>query len=284
MTIKHKVVQDFQFISSDKKIFILKSGTILEEYKYKVKNETINIDRDIIDKNPEFFLVIDWKNELTSYIKAQKLPQPAQISKKIIPFIEDMILSSIQQPSVNTIDNSKELDRKEKILIDKEEEIDIRLKRVEKREESYKEDIKALDKNEDSLRELSKSLMEKQLDIEDKLQNINERERNLDRSILESASEIDTKYKDLQNKIDKDLKALSEGERNLEIKHKELKIKEQRLSQIEAQLLDKSRNIDIRYDEIKNMEENVNRINEEIKIWEGQHWKMRRPPPSAIID
>ena len=55
MKIKHKVVKEFQYLTPDKKIFILKVGTILDEYIYKVKNESINIDKDIIDNNPDFF-------------------------------------------------------------------------------------------------------------------------------------------------------------------------------------------------------------------------------------
>ena len=87
MKIKHKLLNDFQYISPDKKIFVLKSGTILEEYNYKVKSDIIPIDKDIVDNNPEFFEVVDWKAELMTFMKANKLPQPAQLGKKLIPFI-----------------------------------------------------------------------------------------------------------------------------------------------------------------------------------------------------
>ena len=141
MKIKHKVIKEFQYLSPDKKIFILKIGTILEEYNYRVKTDIIPIDKDIIDNNPEFFEVIDWKSELLSYMRAEKLPQPAQLGKKIIPFIEEMILSSISQsqPQGQVVDEYqiKELERKEKDLNnrefrikDKEEEIEIRISRV----------------------------------------------------------------------------------------------------------------------------------------------------------
>ena len=120
----------------------------------------------------QFFEVIDWKAELLTYIKANKLPTPAVLTKKLIPFIDEMVLSSIQQ-NVSTgtvVDESvvKEIERKEldlnsreKRIKGKEEEIDIRLKRVEKRESEYKEDLKLLDKREDELREKSKELIEK---------------------------------------------------------------------------------------------------------------------------
>ena len=224
MKIKHKVVKEFQYLSPDKKIFILKVGTVLEEYNYKVKTEIVPIDKDIIDNNPEFFEVIDWKAELLTYIKTNKLPTPAVLTKKLIPFIDEMVLSSIQQnvPTGNVVDESvvRELERKEldlnsrdKRIKEKEDEIEIRIKRVEKRETEYKEDLKSLDKKEDDIRERSKELIEKGLDLDDKMQELNEKERNIDRSVLESSKEIDEKYVKLQKKIDSDMKELSKREK-----------------------------------------------------------------------
>ena len=158
MKIKHKLLNDFQYISPDKKIFVLKSGTILEEYNYKVKSDIIPIDKDIVDNNPEFFEVVDWKAELMTFMKVNKLPQPAQLGKKLIPFIEEMVLSSVSQSTGVKLDESKlkeleeketelfkedqnlqrvksSLDTREKMVKDKEDDIEVRLKRLEKREQ-----------------------------------------------------------------------------------------------------------------------------------------------------
>jgi len=155
MKTKHKLIQDFQFISADKKIFVLKSGTILEEYNYKLKSEIVPIDKDIVDSNPLFFELIDWKSELMSYMRSEKMPQPAQLGKKLIPFIEEMVLSSLQQNSGGSMDPSlirdlekresdllsskREIDRREleldsrdRRIKDKEDDIEVRSKRVEK--------------------------------------------------------------------------------------------------------------------------------------------------------
>ena len=35
MAIKHKVLKDFQLLTDDKKILILKAKTIIEDYKFK---------------------------------------------------------------------------------------------------------------------------------------------------------------------------------------------------------------------------------------------------------
>lgn len=91
MTIKHKVLKDFQLITDDKKILILKAKTVIEDYKFKNKSETVSVPVDIIKNNPDYFSFIDWKEELQSYLKVNKIPQPAVITKKLVPFIETMM-------------------------------------------------------------------------------------------------------------------------------------------------------------------------------------------------
>ena len=207
MKIKHKVVKEFQYLSPDKKIFILKIGAVLEEYIYKVKTELIPIDKAIIDNNPEFFEVIDWKAELLIFMRSEKMPQPAQLGKKLIPFFEDMIMSSIQHDTVPSMDpalmkdverretelnsTKRELDRRESDLDsrdrrikDKEDEIEVRIKRVEKREDEYKLDLKTIEKKDDELRSRTIDITEKELDLQEKSQELNERERNLSRTAL----------------------------------------------------------------------------------------------------
>jgi hypothetical protein len=294
MRIKHKLLSDYQYISPDKKIFLIKSGTIIDEYVYKIKGESIQIDREIVEANPQLFSLIDWKTELLSYMRAEKLPQPAQLGKKIIPFIEEMILSSIGQNSSqgHVVDEYqiKELERKEKDLNnrelrikDKEDEIDIRINRVEKREDSYKEDLKSLDKKEDELRERSRLLTEKQLDLEDKIQDLNERERNFDRSILQSSAELDSKYADLQKKIDSDLELVTKKEKDLEARVKEVNRKESDLEKKESEILDKIRDFELKIEEFKLREDENKKLEQEIKDWENLHWKFKRntKPPSA---
>jgi chromosome segregation ATPase len=252
MKIKHKVINDFQYLSPDKKIFILKSGTILEEYIHKVKSELIPIDKAIIDNNPEFFEIIDWKAELMTFMKVNKMPQPAQLGKKLIPFFEEMVMSSIQQSSGTSIDptlmkdvekreselntfkrdldrKDSDLDSRERRIKDKEDELDIRIKRVEKREDEYKLDLKVIEKKDDELRSRTRTITEKELDLQDKTQELNERERNLDRSALMSSKEIDSKYTELQNKIDSDLSDLSKREKELEVGFKKVKDLESKL-------------------------------------------------------
>jgi DNA repair exonuclease SbcCD ATPase subunit len=264
MKIKHKVIKEFQYLSPDKKIFILKVGTILEEYIYRVKTELIPIDKDIIDNNPEFFEIIDWKAELLTFMRAEKMPQPAQLGKKLIPFFEEMIMSSIQQSTGGSVDpnlmkevekreselntfkrdldrKDSDLDSRERRIKDREDEIEIRMKRVEKREDEFKLDLKTLEKKDDELRTRNRSLTEKELDLQEKSQSLNERERNLDRTALSSAKEIDTKYAELQSKIDTDLANLTKREKELEIDGKRLKELEEKLENNVSQLVEASK-------------------------------------------
>jgi DNA repair exonuclease SbcCD ATPase subunit len=285
MKLKHKVIKEFQYLSPDKKIFILKVGTILEEYIYKVKTELIPIDKAIIDNNPEFFEVIDWKAELLTFMRSEKMPQPAQLGKKLIPFFEEMIMSSIQQQSGPSMDPSLmkeverreselnnikrdldrreiDLDSRERRIKDKEDEIDVRIKRVEKREDEYKLDIKGLEKKEDDLRSRTREFTEKELDLQDKTQELNEKERNLDRIALSSAKEIDSKYVELQSKIDSDLANLSKREKELEVEFKNLKELESKLEKNMAEIIEANKgsiyaNLE---EELRGMESDIKNI------------------------
>lgn len=294
MKIKHKLLSDYQYLTPDKKIFILKSGTIINNYIYSIKNESIPIDKDIIDNNPDFFEVVDYKYELLSYLKTNKIPQPAQIHKKLLPFIEEMVLTSITTSTNNssmTEDEIKELERRENDLNSrerriesKEEEIEIRIKRLDKRESDHKEDLKDLDKKEDDIRLEFRKLTEKQLDIEDKIQKFNERERNFDRSLLESSKDLDNKYIELQKKIDLDLEKVSSKEKEIENKLRLINERENDLIQKEAKFEDKVRDFDIKTEDFKLYQEELNKIEREIQEWEKLHWKFKRSvkPPSAL--
>lgn len=293
MKIKHKLLSDYQYVSPDKKIFLIKSGTIIEEYKYKLKGDTIPLDKELVEMNPEIFEIVDWKAELMSFMKANKMPQPAQLGKKLIPFLEEMVMSSVSHQTTNNFDESKvkelewketDLNNRERRIKDKEEEIDIRLKRVEKRESEHKEELKSLDKKEDDLRTRSRELTEKQLDLEDKLQDLKEKERNFDRSLLESSKDLDSKYAELQVKIDSDLKLVTDKEKELENLSKELKRKEDSLTQQEANIQDKFRDLEIQKEEFTLWVNEIKKLDNEIKDWEGLHWKFQRntKPPSCI--
>jgi len=136
--IKHKVIKDFQLLTSEKKIIILKSGSIIEDYKLVNKTQKINIEKDIIDNNPEYFQSVDWKQELILHLKQNKIPQPAIISKKLIPFIEEsFILNNFSNLSLekHIEDKEKILNKKEIEILEKEQSLNLREDMIRKKEE-----------------------------------------------------------------------------------------------------------------------------------------------------
>ena len=171
MNTKHKVIQDYQFTTNDKKIVILKIGTILENYTYSNKStlENIKMDKDIIDKNTSFFKQIDWKEELNSFIKTNKIPQPAVLTKKLVPFIEEMfILNNIK--SDKNIDFEKELKSKDKELTDTKNKLIVLETQInEKKNLFYDQELtekeNRLSIKESILNSFEKELLEKQKNI-----------------------------------------------------------------------------------------------------------------------
>lgn len=209
---KHKAIKDFQLITNDKKIFILKSGSIIEDYRFVSKDIDITIDEDLINGNPEYFQEIDWKQDLNSYLKINKMPQPAQLSKKLIPFIESLLSSATIESPIDS---------------------ELRLKRIEKRESEYKEDLLNLEKREESLRNLSKSISIRESDILKRTNDLIERESNFDRNYILSSEEKDSKYQEMIQKVKDQFESIRDRERLLE---ENIKLVEERESILDKKI------------------------------------------------
>ena len=192
MAIKHKVLKDFQLLTDDKKIIILKAKTIIEDYKFKNKSETVSVPVDIIKNNPDYFSFIDWKEELQSYLKVNKIPQPAVITKKLVPFIETMMNQGnstikevivekeviIEKPMVVSDDTlSIELETKIKKIKLKEDQLDKEI------EEANTKELEATNR-EKKAQELEKTYTEKLKEIEDKEKYLNSKEIELNEKEL----------------------------------------------------------------------------------------------------
>lgn len=192
MAIKHKVLKDFQLLTEDKKILILKAKTIIEDYKFKNKLETVSVPVDIIKNNPDYFSFIDWKEELQSYLKVNKIPQPAVITKKLVPFIETMMNQGnstikevivekeviIEKPMVVSDDTlSIELETKIKKIKLKEDQLDKEIK------EANTKELEAINR-EKKAQELEKTYTEKLKEVEDKEKYLNSKEIELNEKEL----------------------------------------------------------------------------------------------------
>lgn len=215
MAVKHKVLKDFQLLTNDKKIIVLKAKTVLEDYKYVTKNDNVLVEKDIIDNNPDFFSPIDWKEELNTYLRQNKISQPAVLTKKLVPFIEEMFViqgepnvTIVQEPSGDIIQKELELESKTKRLDIKESQLNLESNDLINREAEILKKEKQLQQKEERL-----SKLEQELD---------EKERNLDMLILDSNKNIDEKQKELNDKLESKIREIEERESNLEYKSNNL--------------------------------------------------------------
>lgn len=207
MATKHKVLKDFQLLTEDKKILILKAKTIIEDFKFKTKTEVVNVPSDIIRNNPEYFSYIDWKEELQSYLKTNKIPQPAVITKKLVPFIEDLM----EENSTKEVIKEKEVIRE--IMVEKPTIVE-------------KEVVIEKLVNDQAL----------VLDLENKIKKLDLKENQLNKEIeVNNLRELDLSNKEkLLNTKENELFELErqtqEKKQKYEIKEEELSIKEEKIS------------------------------------------------------
>jgi hypothetical protein len=188
MAIKYKVLKDFQLLTDDKKILILKAKTIIEDFTIKNKSEVVNISPDIVKNNTDYFSYIDWKEELQNYLKTNKIPQPAVITKKLVPFIESMMSEKspgkeviIEKEIVKevVIEKPKIIEKEvvvEKIVSDNTSnlELESKLNKVKLKEEQLDKEIKEVNL--------------KELDLESREKRISEREAEYNKNIIELES------------------------------------------------------------------------------------------------
>lgn len=295
MKIKHKLLSDYQYLAPDKKIFMIKSGTIIIDYIFKLKNENIYIDREIVDANPQIFQIIDWKAELLGYMKSEKLPQPAQLSKKLVPFIEEMILT-MQNPNVSAPNPETFKDMKKdsenmmrKLFEKKEEEL---LKDIEKRESDLKKQyerkeselLKDIEKKESDLNSLKKSLDNKESELkisEESQSKIKLLKDNLERKEIDILKEVEAKeielktlkinldrleadlisrerrIKDLENETDERVKRVEKKEDDYKLDIKVLEKKDDEVRIRSRALTEKELEIQKQIQELSERERNV---------------------------
>jgi hypothetical protein len=208
MATKHKVLKDFQLLTEDKKILILKAKSIIEDYKFKTKTDVVNVSSEVIKNNPDYFSYIDWKEELQTYLKTNKIAQPAVITKKLVPFIEYLMEENlgkeviaekpkivekeviIEKPQIiekevivekRVVDNSSYLEIELQLnkLKLKEEQLDKEIKETNIKELEASKKIKEIEEKDTKLTYLEKTLTSKEVDLNNKEQILNDLETNL---------------------------------------------------------------------------------------------------------
>lgn len=270
MSIKHKVLKDFQLVTSDKKIIILKAKSLLIDYKYTTKNDTVLVEKEVVDNNPDFFSPVDWKEELINCLKQNKIPQPAVVTKKLVPFIEEMFiinenssnnnnsaqLTSAQLEELNQREIEFDLKTRKRMaeISEKEIEIDTKLRKAELKEKQVQLEVDDFQKREDELIRKEKLFTEKELKLKRIERDLQDKENNLDRTILESNTNLDTKQQEMNDKVESRIKEITQLKSQLDDRENELILREQQ----------KQQEFTIREDEIKKREEDL--LNLEGKI------------------
>lgn len=154
---KYKVLKDFQYTDSNKKIVSIKKNTIILDYVYSDKSGEYKIDKDIIDNNIDYFEEIDFNKEFLMFIKSSKISQPSVVYKKLLPFIEEYM----------NVDNS------EVIIREVVKEVEIKDIESETKMLYYKGELESVNKilegKNSDVSNLLEKLKEKELEINNML-------------------------------------------------------------------------------------------------------------------
>lgn len=204
MSVKHKVLKDFQLVTSDKKIITLKAKTIIEDFTYKSKGETVKVEKEIIDNNQDYFSFIDWKEELNTHLKLQKVAQPAIVTKKLVPFIETMFLNKTQE----VVKEVKVENTSNEEVIKKELELDSKLRKVAVTEQYLEDQLKSLSDRQNELEIKEKSINDRESQLNSLQVELQERSDSLQffkTSIDERSITLAEKEDNLSNYIDRNI-------------------------------------------------------------------------------
>jgi len=204
MGIKHKIVKDYQLLTSDKKIITLKSGNVLEDYKLTSKSDTISLEKEIVHNNPEYFQAVDWRQELLVLLKQNKFPQPSVIAKKMIPFMEEVFFSSKLES--NDTKPSKE-------LLEREEEVQLKFEKILKKQKILKEESSLLEEKELELKRKISEIKKKEdyleKDFDSRKNQVSKQVLSLQKIVMENLpSHLHLPFQELFNQFNKDLKSL----------------------------------------------------------------------------
>jgi len=243
MSVKYKVLKDFQLITEDKKIIIIKAKTIIENYTFKNKNEIVKVPVEVIKNNEDYFAQFDWKEELQTFLRTNKIPQPAVITKKIVPFIESLMEES--GTTIKEVFVEKEVIKE--IIVEKptfvEKEV-IKEVIVEKPKIVEKEVIVEKPTLVEKEVVIEKLVTDNSasIELENKLNKLQLKESQLDREI-EANNQKELSLENLEKKLNKLSESLESKSQELDLKESELLTKEQTLNVKESNLNEKENNL-----------------------------------------
>jgi hypothetical protein len=92
-----EVVKDFQYTNEKMQIMVLPTGEVLEKqdaefYRFKKRMSIYTVPVEIIENNPIFFKVVDWREDLLREMKKNKKSTTPAIHKQVVAYIENEVL------------------------------------------------------------------------------------------------------------------------------------------------------------------------------------------------
>jgi len=100
--------QDFQHLDSTNQLHILKAGTRIDKlegnfYLIIKSRKKLQIPKDVVEKNPDFFEKIDLRTQLQNIIKKNKSRTAPKLAEIIELFLEDEYFSGKDLVDIDTL-------------------------------------------------------------------------------------------------------------------------------------------------------------------------------------
>lgn len=94
---RYEVIKDFQYTNEKMQIMILPENQVVEQYDtdtyiFKIRAKTYQIAKILIENNPSFFKVVDWREDLLRVMKKDKKSTTPTIHKQVVAYIENEVL------------------------------------------------------------------------------------------------------------------------------------------------------------------------------------------------
>ena len=94
---RYEVIKDFQYTNEKMQIMILPESQVVEQYDadtymFKMRTKAYQITALLVENNPSFFKVVDWREDLLREMKKDKKSTTPTIHKQVVAYIENEVL------------------------------------------------------------------------------------------------------------------------------------------------------------------------------------------------
>ena len=88
------LINDFQHISSDGKIELLKTNTKIQErdgnfYLIKINRKTLRLNKEIVENTPNYFKKVDLRTSIQDILKKNNKSKSPKLSQLIVEYLDN---------------------------------------------------------------------------------------------------------------------------------------------------------------------------------------------------